>query len=420
MNAPLPAGLPRHAARRVAAVAAMLALLTAVACIALAHPAAAAPSHPYNKGCKALAAGDLVKATAFFERAVKLAPADTDALNNLAVCYIESGQFDRAEPLLAKVLRLNAKYRGADLNIGAGYVVSGEPDSGRDSTMKATDSPPTPNGKIVESAAYFNLGLIEADAGDYAKAQTDLEKSLTVMPGAETDVALGCVQCAQGDYDQGIASFEKASGQQPDQDLADAIATNLSAAYYQRGMVKLEDGDVSGAKADFTASKGQLENDYAEMGLALVSAEQGDTGVAKDTLTDLEKTADDPKLAEAAAVNLARVQDMGGGGGTGDATGDGETGWISWLVLIGGGVLFAVQTYAVMRAAAVRPRGPLAVPMAALGTVVGIATAAVFALAYFGNLDNTTYVLAALGVDVVVVALTWAAPSLGRGAARTA
>jgi hypothetical protein len=89
-------------------------------------------------------------------------------------------------------------------------------------------------------------------------------------------------------------------------------------------------------------------------------------------------------------------------------------------VLVGGGLLFAVQTYAVMRAAAVRPRGPLALPMAALGTVVGIATAAVFALTYFGNLDNTTYVLATLGIDVVVVVVTWAAPSLGRSAARTA
>ena len=413
-----PPGLPQRAPRRVAVAVALLAL---VACMALAGPAAAAPSHPYNKGCKALAAGDLVKATAFFEQAVKLSPADTDALNNLAVCYIESGQFDRALPLLKKVLRLNAKYRGADLNIGAGYIVSGEPDTGRDSTMKATDSPPTPNGKIVESAAYFNLGLIEADAGEYAKAQTDLEKSLTVMPGAETDVALGCVQCAQGDYDQGIASFEKASGQQPDQDLADAIATNLSAAYYQRGMVKLEDGDVTGAKADFTASREQVKNDYAEMGLALVSAEQGDTKAAETTLTDLKKTADDPKLVEAAALNLTRVQDMDGGGGSGgDTGGSDETGWISWLVLIGGGVLFAVQTYAVIRAAAVRPRGPLALPVAALGTVVGIATAAVFALTYFGSLDNTMYVLAALGVDVVIVALTWAAPSLGRAGARTA
>ena len=401
-----------------AVVAAVLALLAAVTCIALTGPAAAATSHPYNKGCKALAAGDLVKATAFFKEAVKLEPADTDALNNLAVCYIESGQFDKAQPLLEKVLRLNAKYRGADLNIGAGYIVSGEPATGRDPTQKATDSPPTPNGKIVESAAYLNLGLIEADAGEYAKAQTDLEKSLAVMPGAETDVALGCVQCAQGDYDQGIASFEKAAGQEPDKDLADAIATNLAAAYYQRGMAKLEDGDVTGAKADFDASREQLKNDYAEMGLALVSAEEGDTGAAKATLTDLEKTADDPRLAEAAAVNLKRVQDMGGGGGAGG--GGGETGWLSWLVLIGGGLLFAVQTYAVMRVAAVRPRGPLALPMAALGTVVGIATAAVFALTYFGNLDNTTYVLAALGLDVVVIVATWAAPSLGRSAARTA
>ena len=419
MNALPPAGLPQRAARRATVVTAVLVLLAVMTCGALAGPAAGAASHPYNQGCKALAAGDLVKATAFFEQAVKLSPSDTDALNNLAVCYIESGQFDKALPLLKKVLRLNAKYRAANLNIGAGYIISGDPASGRGPTQKATDSPPTPNGKTVESAAYYNLGLIEADAGEYAKAQTDLEKSAAIAPAAATDAALGCVQCAQGDYDQGIASLEKAAGQDPDKNLADAVSHNLAAAYFQRGMVKLEDGDVTGAKADFTASKGQLNNDYAEMGLALVSAEQGDTKAAAATLADLKKTATDPKLVTAAAVNLTRVQHMGGGGG-GGAAGGNETSWVSWLVLIGGGVLFAAQTYAVMRAAAVRPRGSLALPIAGLGVVVGIVTAAVFALTYFGTLDNTMYVLAALGVDIVVVALTWAAPSLGRSAARTA
>ena len=420
MGARVPALATPDSRRRVAVVVALLALVVAASCVARVAPAAGATSHPYNKGCKALAQGDLAKATALFTEAVKLEPTDTDALNNLAVCYIQSGQFAKAEPLLKKVLRLNAKYRGADLNIGAGYIITGEPTAGREPTEKATDAPPTANGKDVEAAAYYNLGLIEADAGDYAKAQEDLEKSATVAASVQTDVALGCVQCAQGDYDQGIETLEGAAAQQPDQDLAAAVTWNLAAAYYQRGMTKLEDGDVEGAQADFTASQEQQKNGYAEMGLALVSAEQGDTDAAVATLTELKDTADEPKLAEAAAINLTRVQDMEGGGGTGGGGGDGETGWLFWLVVAGGGLLFAVQTYAVMRAAAARPRGPLALPIAAIGAVVGVATAAVFALVFFDVFGDSMYVLVALAVDVVVVALTWLSPAMGRRPARTA
>jgi Flp pilus assembly protein TadD len=408
------AGRGRSSAWSAAFAAALVTLGAVLLCLVVwAGPAEAAPTHPYNLGCKALAAGDVAKATTLFKQAVKLDPNDTDALNNLAVCYIDSGEFAKADPLLHKVLKLNAKYRGADLNIGAGYILKGEPASGEESTRKATDAPPTANGKAVEASAYFNLGLIEAAAGQYDKAKADLQKSASISPSVHTDVALGCVQAALADYDAGIDTLKGAAAQKPEKYLADAIAADLASAYYQRGMSKLQDRDVTGAKADFAASQDQKKNDYARMGLALVSAEQGDTGAAKDTLTSL-KSSKAPGVAEAAALNLTKVQDMGGG------TSGTSSDWLSWLVLIGGGVLFAAQTYAVLRAAAVRPRAALALPLAGVGAVVGIITAAVFALSYFGSLDNSTYVLAALGVDVVIVALTWLGPSLGRGRASAA
>jgi len=391
--------------------------VTLLACLlALAGPAAAAKSHPYNLGCKALAAGDLTEATRLFKQAVELEPGDTDALNNLAVCYLQSGEFAKADAQLKKVLKLNAKYRGADLNIGAGFILKGEPASGEKSTRLATDAPPTKNGKDVEASAYYNLGLIEAAGGDYAKAQADLEKSAGLRPSVQTDVALGCVQAAQGDYDAAVATLKKTAGQKPDKPLADTVAANLAAALFRRGMGKLEQGEVTAAKADFAASNQQRQNDYAEMGLALVAAEQGDKAGAEKILTGL-KTSKEPGMAAAVTANLAKVRKMGEGGGGGDGTsGD----WLSWLVLIGGGVLFAAQTFAVLRAAATRPRGPLSVPLASLGAVVGVVTAAVFALSYFGKLDGSTIVLAALGVDVVIVALTLAAPSLGQRRTSTA
>jgi tetratricopeptide (TPR) repeat protein len=416
---------PRPLALRAAVVCALLAVLLA-GLLVVAGPAAAARSHPYNLGCRALAKGDLAEATRLFKLAVKLEPDDTDALNNLAVCYLQSGEFAKADALLEKVLQLNAKYRGADLNIGAGFILRGDPAGGEESTQKATDAPSTPNGKAVEASAYYNLGLIEAAAGDYVQAQADLEKSAAMSPSARTDAALGVVQCAQGDYDAGIVTLQRvqdsvgsdqtADGGGPDQALADAATGNLAAAHYQRGMDALERGDTAAAKTDFTRSRDLRQNDYAKMGLALVAAEQGDTAGAEKTLTAL-KSSQAPGVAAAAAANLAEVRKMGdGGGGTGGSDDD----WLSWLVLIGGGVLFAAQTFAVLRAAATRPRGPLALPLAGLGAVMGVVTAAVFALSYFGTLDGSTFVLAALAVDVVIVVLTLAAPSLGHRRAGTA
>jgi Flp pilus assembly protein TadD len=144
----------RPAARRALLAAAAVAALCLLCLASWAEPAAAAgKGHPYNLGCKALAAGDLTEATKLFKQAVKLQPDDTDALNNLAVCYLQSGEFDKADALLRKVLELNEKYRGADLNIGAGYILKGEPAAGEQSTKTATDAPPTPNGKAVEASA---------------------------------------------------------------------------------------------------------------------------------------------------------------------------------------------------------------------------------------------------------------------------
>ena len=147
------------------------------------------------------------------------------------MCYLESGESAKADALLQKVLKLNGKYRGADLNIGAGFILKGEPADGEAATRKATDASSTKNGKDVQASAYYNLGLIEANAGDYAKAQADLKKSASIRPSPKTDVALACVQCAQGDYNAGIHALQVVAARAPAQPLADAVDQNLAAAH---------------------------------------------------------------------------------------------------------------------------------------------------------------------------------------------
>jgi len=399
----------RSAPRRILAGSAVV-LLLGLAVLAAAGFAEAAPKHPYNEGCKALAAGDVAAATKLFAEAVKLDPKDTDALNNLGVCYLESGDYDKALPLFQKVLRLNRRYRGADLNIGAGYLFQNEPAKAEPPTERAQDTPATANGTRVKAAALYNLALIDAQAGRLAKAQAGLEKSADIAASSRTDVALAAVLSAQGEHDEGIALLTRVAEADPEPDLATTVSADLAAAYYQRGMARLEAGEVAKASADFAASNEQAKNDYAAMGLALVEAERGRHDAAVTVLTRLADNADSPQLAKAAARNLARVQEMPGGvAGT----------WLEWVVLYGGGVLFALQAYVVMIALTGRRRGAGVSPVAVLGAVAGVATAAVFALVFFDVVSSPVLVLAALAADVVIVALTWWGAPAGRRRART-
>ena len=132
----------------------------------------------------------------------------------------------------------------------------------------------------------------------------------------------------------------------------------------------------------------------------------------------LSKSAADPQLAKAASANLASVKKMTGGGtGVG---GGGSSSWVTWLVWIGGGVLFAVQFYVVMRAATpARRRGSLGTVKVVLGAVVGIATAAVFAWAFVDPPSSPLIVLVALAIDVIVVVLA-ALPSAASRVPRSA
>lgn len=410
------AGSPTARGRAAARLLRSVVLLFGLAAVLAAAGPAAAAQHPYTQGCKALSAGDVAKATQLFKAAVKLNPQDTDALNNLAVCYMKSGDYTKALPLLEKVLRLNKRYAGADLNIGADRLFQDEPAKAEPPTRRALKAPGTANGKTVKAAAYYNLGLVEAQKGLYAEAQTDLERAAELAPSPKAEIALAGVLAAQGLYDDALATLEAVVEDVGDGQLADTLRTNLAALYYQRGMARLEDGDVAGAKADFAASNEQVANDYAAMGLALVDAKEGRKDAAVAALKDLSASASPAALAEAATDNLATVTEEPKGEEPGAGTDEGSTtSSLDWLIIIGGGVLFALQTYAVMRAAAYK--GGRAQVMVAVGGLAGVATAAVFALAFFDVFDSSVLVLAAFAVDLVVIALTFVLPSTGRRAA---
>jgi tetratricopeptide (TPR) repeat protein len=389
---------------------AVLLLLAVVATLAgTAGPALAVTEHPYNLGCEALARGDVDKAKALFQEAVKLDPSDTDALNNLAVCHMMAGDYRDALPLLQKVLRLNALYRGADLNIGAAYIFQDDLARAKPPTERAQSGGKTAAAQRVQAAAYYNLGLIAAREGRFADAKSAFERSLKVASTVSARIGLACTLCALGDFAAGLPMLKRAAS--ADGETAAALRVNLAAAYYQRGMAKLADGDLAGAAEDFARSTQAAANDYARMGRALVDAERGDRGAAAALLNEVKASAESPTLERAAQANLDRLS----------ALADDESQWLKWLVLAGGALLFSFQAYVLVGALAARPRRDAAVVWkVVVGMLAGLGAAVVLALAFFDPFRSPLWVALAVAVDLVVVVLAWRSASGSPRAAQRA
>ena len=389
---------------------AVLLLLAVVATLAgTAGPALAVTEHPYNLGCEALARGDVDKAKALFQEAVKLDPSDTDALNNLAVCHMMAGDYRDALPLLQKVLRLNALYRGADLNIGAAYIFQDDLARAKPPTERAQSDGKTAAAQRVQAAAYYNLGLIAAREGRFADAKSAFERSLKVASTVSARIGLACTLCALGDFAAGLPMLKRAAS--ADGETAAALRVNLAAAYYQRGMAKLADGDLAGAAEDFARSTQAAANDYARMGRALVDAERGDRGAAAALLNEVKASAESPTLERAAQANLDRLS----------ALADDESQWLKWLVLAVGALLFSFQAYVLVGALAARPRRDAAVVWkVVVGMLAGLGAAVVLALAFFDPFRSPLWVALAVAVDLVVVVLAWRSASGSPRAAQRA
>lgn len=366
--------------------------------MAAAGPAVAATEHPYNLGCAALAAGDVAKAKTLFGQALKLDPTDTDALNNLAVCYMMTKDYGKALPLLQKVLRLNKRYRGADLNLGAAYMFQGTLSDAAAAAARASNAGSNAVGKRVKAAAYLNLGLVAAQEGRLDDAKTAFLQSAATAPSAQVEIALACAYCALGDFGQGFPIFEKLAQPGANAKIAQLASTDLAIAYGQRGMARLERRDLDAAKSDFVQSTEIAANDYAKMGLALIDAERGNLRAAATALAEIRDSDASPQLRSAADENLKRLTAMA----------EGDSRWLKLLILFGGGVLFAWQYYALMHAVRARPhRGTLGALQVVLGIVVGIGAGVILALAFFDPFRSPLWVLPVAAVDAVVVVLMW-------------
>lgn len=322
--------------RLIGAVVLGLMLLLVMVLPALAR----ARTHPYNVGCQYLRQGEPGQAAAYFLKALKLSPEDTNARNNLAVCYIEQQRWGAAIDQLKKVLAVNRRYSGASLNIGADYIFQQKLGEAKEPTATATKAGGSKFAREVKASAYFNLGLVAAYDGRNDDARAAFERSLKVKPTTQAEIDLAAVMCRLGDVEAGLAALEKA-GQGANGDTATLVNDNLAVAHYQRGMEQLGAKQYDAARAEFEASQKAVDNDYARLGLALVDAETGDLSEARRSLQDLEdKKGSSAEIRAAAAKDHDKLLRLA----------DDDSALLKWMALVVGIPLVVAYLWLIVRA----------------------------------------------------------------------
>jgi Flp pilus assembly protein TadD len=119
--------------------------------------------------------GRHAEATAEFRRAIEREPAQAYLHNNLGFSLYLEGRYSEAAEALARAVELDPDYRRARMNYGIVLARLGQDDQALEQFLRATD----------QADAHYNLGVIQADRGDFVAAARSLENALRLDPGLE-------------------------------------------------------------------------------------------------------------------------------------------------------------------------------------------------------------------------------------------
>ena len=179
---------------------------------------------------------------------VKKSPDSAESHNNLGNEYALKGQLDRAAAEFQAALRLKPDYVEAHYNLGNAYAAQGQLDRAVAEYQAALWLQPD------YAEAHYNLGIAYASQGRWGEAAAEFEAALRLLPGsAGAHNNLGIAYGSQGQLDRAVEEFQAALRLQPD----------YAEAHYNLGNAYSLQDQMDMAVEEFQAAL-KLKPDYDE------------------------------------------------------------------------------------------------------------------------------------------------------------
>jgi len=173
-------------------------------------------------GVLQLGTGRTPEATASFQKALDLAPADDAVCREIADAYAALGRTAQAERMYDRAIRLRPEYWENYNYKGAFYLGSGRWSLAKDLFREVIRLRPE------SDLGYNNLATAHLLAGELGEAEPLLRAALRLNPTAEAYSNLGFIRYSEGNFEEAAREFARATELGPEGPL---YFSNLGDAY---------------------------------------------------------------------------------------------------------------------------------------------------------------------------------------------
>ena len=159
----------------------------------------------FNLAIKNHQEGKINVAQDLYNQVLKINPNHLTALNNIAIIFTNSQQYEKAKECYKKAIGINPNYVDAYYNLGLTYQELKDYQKALGSYEKAIEINPN------YADAYYNLGLTYQELKDYQKALSSYEKVIEINPSyAKAYNNQGNTYKEFGEFQKAASCYEKA------------------------------------------------------------------------------------------------------------------------------------------------------------------------------------------------------------------